>query len=247
MTSTNTQPKHTLPLYECVLCKDEYMGYGNNAAPVAEGKCCDNCNFTQVISARLVKSTKQTKMMTTDDIDTEIEALTQRLADLKAMKRNLEVEDEIKTKRFQHYHHNTPLADLVLGHRRYIGALRIQKLVRGWIVRNKEEPRFLCECCFEAPWRGLSCDKCSNPCCADCVDSAHEGWGTICSECIAEGEECEFGCANRWHIDEQRQCDNCGKNGCDECVEWSDEYNEWLCSECLEDMNEEQEEEEQEG
>jgi len=31
------------------------MGYGNNAAPVAEGKCCDNCNFTQVISARLVK------------------------------------------------------------------------------------------------------------------------------------------------------------------------------------------------
>jgi hypothetical protein len=53
--TTYTQPKHTLPLYECVLCKDEYMGYGNNAAPVAEGKCCDNCNFTQVISARLVK------------------------------------------------------------------------------------------------------------------------------------------------------------------------------------------------
>ena len=199
MTSTNTQPKHTLPLYECVLCKDEYMGYGNNAAPVAEGKCCDNCNFTQVISARLVKVVVR----------------------------------------------QTPLADLVPGHRMYIGALRIQKLVRGWIVRNEEEA--LCECCFEAPWRGFSCDKCSNPCCADCIASDREGWGDICSECIEEGEECEFGCANRWHIDEQRQCDNCDKNGCDECVEWSEENNALICSECLEDMNEEQEEEEQEG
>jgi hypothetical protein len=42
------------------------------------------------------KSTKQTKMMTNKEIDTEIEALTQRLADLKAMKKNLEVEEEVE-------------------------------------------------------------------------------------------------------------------------------------------------------
>jgi hypothetical protein len=109
MTSTMTsytQPQHTDPLYECIICKDEYMGEGNSALPIIEGKCCANCYFNKVIDARLVKacleelakandkSTKQPKMMTTNDIDTEIEALTQRLADLKAMKRNLEVEVE---------------------------------------------------------------------------------------------------------------------------------------------------------
>ena len=35
-------------------------------------------------------------MMTNKEIDTEIEALTQRLADLKAMKKNLEVEEEVE-------------------------------------------------------------------------------------------------------------------------------------------------------
>ena len=29
---------------ECVICKKEYYGYGHNAAPVEDGKCCDRCN-----------------------------------------------------------------------------------------------------------------------------------------------------------------------------------------------------------
>ena len=59
MTSTMTaytQPKHTLPLYECIICKDEYMGEGDSALPIIEGKCCANCYFNKVIDARLVKA-----------------------------------------------------------------------------------------------------------------------------------------------------------------------------------------------
>lgn len=38
----------------CVLCKNEYRGHGNNPAPVVqEGRCCDDCNSTRVIPARL--------------------------------------------------------------------------------------------------------------------------------------------------------------------------------------------------
>ena len=38
--------------YTCVLCDDFCTGYGNNASPLAEGLCCDDCNV-QVIIARL--------------------------------------------------------------------------------------------------------------------------------------------------------------------------------------------------
>ena len=37
----------------CVLCNDNITGYGNNAQPVAEGKCCDSCNFSVVLQERL--------------------------------------------------------------------------------------------------------------------------------------------------------------------------------------------------
>lgn len=37
----------------CVLCHDNITGYGNNAQPVAEGKCCDSCNFSVVLQQRL--------------------------------------------------------------------------------------------------------------------------------------------------------------------------------------------------
>ncbi len=37
----------------CVICKEEYEGYGNNAEPVKKGSCCDTCNTTTVIPARL--------------------------------------------------------------------------------------------------------------------------------------------------------------------------------------------------
>jgi hypothetical protein len=38
---------------ECCICSLEYIGYGNNAAPVKEGKCCDECNATNVIPSRI--------------------------------------------------------------------------------------------------------------------------------------------------------------------------------------------------
>ena len=38
---------------KCVLCGEEYEGYGNNAEPVAEGRCCDKCDAEVVIPARI--------------------------------------------------------------------------------------------------------------------------------------------------------------------------------------------------
>ena len=38
----------------CILCGKHIDGYGNNPAPLAdEGKCCDECNKTKVIPARM--------------------------------------------------------------------------------------------------------------------------------------------------------------------------------------------------
>jgi hypothetical protein len=36
----------------CCVCGEEYTGYGHNAEPLAEGRCCTNCN-TEVIMARI--------------------------------------------------------------------------------------------------------------------------------------------------------------------------------------------------
>jgi hypothetical protein len=40
----------------CVLCGDEFVGWGNNPEPLAryeDGKACNICNDTKVIPARL--------------------------------------------------------------------------------------------------------------------------------------------------------------------------------------------------
>ena len=37
----------------CSICQLVYTGWGNNAWPVNEGRCCDNCNAAVVIVARL--------------------------------------------------------------------------------------------------------------------------------------------------------------------------------------------------
>ena len=39
---------------KCVICGKEIIGYGNNARPLKEGRCCDECN-NKVILERLVK------------------------------------------------------------------------------------------------------------------------------------------------------------------------------------------------
>ena len=43
-----------LQMHECPLCGETYSGYGHNAWPlINDGKCCGECNMTQVVPARL--------------------------------------------------------------------------------------------------------------------------------------------------------------------------------------------------
>lgn len=37
----------------CSICHKPYTGWGNNAMPVNDGECCDECNWLVVIPARL--------------------------------------------------------------------------------------------------------------------------------------------------------------------------------------------------
>ena len=36
----------------CSICGKNYEGYGNNAQPVNNGKCFDECNITRVVPRR---------------------------------------------------------------------------------------------------------------------------------------------------------------------------------------------------
>jgi hypothetical protein len=39
---------------KCVLCGKKFFGYGNNPAPLSKkGECCESCNISRVIPARL--------------------------------------------------------------------------------------------------------------------------------------------------------------------------------------------------
>lgn len=38
---------------KCSICGKKNEGYGNNARPVNDGKCCDYCNANVVIPARI--------------------------------------------------------------------------------------------------------------------------------------------------------------------------------------------------
>ena len=37
----------------CCICGKEYTHWGNNALPVKDGRCCDECNATEILQARL--------------------------------------------------------------------------------------------------------------------------------------------------------------------------------------------------
>jgi len=40
--------------YKCIFCNLEFQGHGNNPNPVEKrGRCCNNCNATIVIPARI--------------------------------------------------------------------------------------------------------------------------------------------------------------------------------------------------
>ena len=38
---------------KCVICQQTYTGFGHNADPIANGKCCDVCQDTKVLPLRL--------------------------------------------------------------------------------------------------------------------------------------------------------------------------------------------------
>jgi len=38
---------------KCTICKEKVKGFGHNAEPVKAGRCCELCNDTYVIPARL--------------------------------------------------------------------------------------------------------------------------------------------------------------------------------------------------
>ena len=37
---------------QCSICGKTFLGYGNNAMPVNEGVCCDECNIKFVLPSR---------------------------------------------------------------------------------------------------------------------------------------------------------------------------------------------------
>lgn len=48
-----------LPKQTCCICGKEFEGYGNNASPVVDGCCCDECNRNVVIPARILFGMRQ--------------------------------------------------------------------------------------------------------------------------------------------------------------------------------------------
>ena len=47
---------NSIPTQKCILCKVSFDGYGNNPQPVKRtGRCCDTCNLSKVIPARITQ------------------------------------------------------------------------------------------------------------------------------------------------------------------------------------------------
>lgn len=45
-------------VFKCCLCGESFTGYGNNPYPVdknSEHRCCDVCNVTKVLPARVLE------------------------------------------------------------------------------------------------------------------------------------------------------------------------------------------------
>jgi len=38
---------------KCTICKETITGYGNNAQPINDGRCCDKCNDSHVVPLRI--------------------------------------------------------------------------------------------------------------------------------------------------------------------------------------------------
>lgn len=49
----NESLKEAKEEHECCICHKKFKGFGNNAEPVCDGICCDDCNWRVVIPARV--------------------------------------------------------------------------------------------------------------------------------------------------------------------------------------------------
>ena len=56
MTQNNTPPEQQE--HVCSVCGQDYIGWGNNAWPINDGRCCDPCNQI-VIMHRLADLQRQ--------------------------------------------------------------------------------------------------------------------------------------------------------------------------------------------
>lgn len=43
----------------CSICEKEFTEYGNNAYPINNGRCCDNCNLNVVLPERISRILKE--------------------------------------------------------------------------------------------------------------------------------------------------------------------------------------------
>lgn len=43
----------------CSICGKKYKGYGNNAQPINNGRCCDECNTKIVVFRRIQNAMNQ--------------------------------------------------------------------------------------------------------------------------------------------------------------------------------------------
>jgi hypothetical protein len=48
--------------FVCSICGEDSEGFGNKAWPVNDGRCCDYCNWTRVLVARLERLRDPLKM-----------------------------------------------------------------------------------------------------------------------------------------------------------------------------------------
>lgn len=60
--------KEAYEKHKCILCGKEFDGWGNNAWPIKDGICCDECNAEKVIPARLEQITVSKKLKEDKDI-----------------------------------------------------------------------------------------------------------------------------------------------------------------------------------
>lgn len=59
----NREPKETdMPKPKlCAICLRPYEGFGHNPLPIKSGRCCDTCNATVVIPARIEEAFRLTR------------------------------------------------------------------------------------------------------------------------------------------------------------------------------------------